>query len=73
MKYIKMYFACAKTSLAQVVAYRADFIMGSIITLLSNILFPLVTVLIYANGASFPGWNMWEDIAPFVPQGGTKL
>lgn len=60
MKYIKMYFACAKTSLAQVVAYRADFIMGSIITLLSNILFPLVTVLIYANGASFPGWNMWE-------------
>lgn len=60
MRYIKMYFACAKTSLAQVAAYRADFIMGSVITLLSNILFPLVTILIYANGASFPDWNIWE-------------
>ena len=60
MKYIKIYFACVKTAFAQAAAYRADFIMGSFITLLSNILFPLVTILIYANGAEFPGWNMWE-------------
>lgn len=60
MKYIKIYLACIKTAFAQAAAYRADFIMGTFITLLSNILFPLVTILIYANGASFPGWNMWE-------------
>ncbi len=60
MKYIKIYLACVKTAFAQAAAYRADFIMGSFITLLSNILFPLVTILIYANGAQFPGWNMWE-------------
>lgn len=60
MKHIKMYFACVRTAFAQAAAYRTDFIMGSFITLLSNILFPLVTVLIYANGAEFPGWNMWE-------------
>ena len=60
MKYIKIYLACIKTSFAQAAAYRADFIMGSFITLLSNILFPLVTVLIYANGAEFPGFSMWE-------------
>ncbi len=60
MKYIKMYFACVRTAFAQAAAYRADFIMGTFITLLSNILFPLVTVLIYANGAEFPGWDMWE-------------
>lgn len=60
MKHIRIYFACVKTAFAQAAAYRADFIMGSFITLLSNILFPLVTILIYANGAQFPGWNMWE-------------
>ena len=60
LKYIKIYLACIKTSFAQAAAYRADFIMGSFITLLSNILFPLVTVLIYANGAEFPGFSMWE-------------
>lgn len=60
MRYIKIYVACVKTALAQAAAYRADFIMGSFITLLSNVLFPLVTILIYANGAEFPGWNMWE-------------
>ncbi len=60
MKYIRMYYVCVRTAFAQAAAYRADFIMGSFITLLSNILFPLVTVLIYTNGAEFPGWNMWE-------------
>lgn len=60
MKYIRVYFVCVRTAFAQAAAYRADFILGSFITLLSNILFPLVTILIYANGAEFPGWNMWE-------------
>ncbi len=60
MKHIKMYLACAHTAFSRAAAYRADFILGSIITLLSNILFPLVTVLIYTNGAAFPGWSMWD-------------
>lgn len=60
MKHIRVYLACVRTAFAQAAAYRADFLMGSFITLLSNVLFPLVTVLIYANGATFPGWNMWE-------------
>lgn len=60
MRHLKIYGVCVRTAFSQAAAYRMDFILGSIITLLSNILFPLVTVLIYANGASFPGWNMWE-------------
>jgi ABC-2 type transport system permease protein len=31
-----------------------------IITLGFNILFPLVTILIYGSGARFPGWNFYE-------------
>lgn len=60
MKYLKIYSACVHTALSRAAAYRADFILGNFITLLSNVIFPLVTVLIYANGAQFPGWTMWE-------------
>lgn len=60
MYYIKLYLACMRTAFSKAAAYRADFLLSSFITLLSNIIFPLVTVLVYANGAEFPGWDMWE-------------
>ncbi len=60
MRYIKIYLTCVRVAFSQAAAYRTDFILGNIITLLSNILFPLVTVVIYANGAEFPEWSMWE-------------
>lgn len=55
-----IYKSGVKTSLAGVMTYRFDFILSMIITLLSNILFPLVTILIYTSGASFPGWDFYE-------------
>ena len=60
MKYVKIYLTCLKTAFSKAAAYRLDFVLGNMITLLSNIIFPLATVLIYANGATFPGWTMWE-------------
>lgn len=60
MRYFKIYLTCLHTAFSKAAAYRLDFILGNFITLLSNIIFPLVTVLIYANGAQFPGWTMWE-------------
>lgn len=60
MKYIKIYLTCLHTAFSRAAAYRLDFVLGNFITLLSNIIFPLVTVLIYANGAEFPRWTMWE-------------
>lgn len=60
MKYIKIYLTCLHTAFSSAAAYRMDFILGNLITLLSNIIFPLVTVLIYSNGAAFPEWSMWE-------------
>lgn len=60
IKYIKIYFSCLHTAFSKAATYRANFILGNFITLLSNIIFPIVTVLIYANGAQFPGWDMWE-------------
>jgi len=60
MNKLKTYFKCVKIALAQASAYRSDFIINIILTIISNLLFPLVTILIYANGTSFPGWTMWE-------------
>lgn len=60
MNYIKIYFSCLHTAFSRAATYRANFILGNFITLLSNIIFPIVTVLIYANGAQFPDWDMWE-------------
>lgn len=55
-----VYKSCVKTALAGIMTYRMDFILQVLITLLSNILFPLVTILIYNSGASFPGWSFYE-------------
>ena len=46
--------------MARALTYRLNFILSLIITLGFNILFPLVTILIYRSGASFPGWNFYE-------------
>lgn len=58
--YAEIYKACLHTVFANLTAYRADFIMFSVINLVSSIVLPLVTLLIYNNGASFPNWTMWE-------------
>ena len=43
-------------------AYRANFFFMVLISLLSNLLLPLLTVLIYAGGASIPGWSFYEAL-----------
>ena len=59
-KYLFIYRECVKTALAQVAAYRLDFILSMIITFFGNVMFPLVTILIYSAGAGFPGWSFYE-------------
>lgn len=59
-KNLKILGICFRISISTATAYRANFIISSVITLLSNILFPLVTMLIYSSGGSFPEWNYWE-------------
>ena len=55
-----IYKTCVATAMATALTYRLNFIMSMIITLGFNILFPLVTILIYGSGASFPGWSFFE-------------
>lgn len=59
-KYLRIYKECVIVAWNQAVAYRLNFILAMIITLFSNVLFPLFTVMIYRTGSSFPGWNIYE-------------
>lgn len=60
IKYLKIYKETIKNCISQTAAYRANFILATIVTILSNIVFPLVTLLIYQSGASFEDWSMYE-------------
>jgi ABC-2 type transport system permease protein len=60
MKWFRIYKTCVGIAMARSLTYRLDFVLSLLITLGFNILFPLVTILIYRSGASFPGWNFYE-------------
>jgi ABC-2 type transport system permease protein len=59
-RYLEVYKQCIYSALLSASAYRMNFIVSSLITLVGNILFPLVTLLIYRAGASFSGWSFYE-------------
>ncbi|OKP81816.1 hypothetical protein A3844_25205 [Paenibacillus helianthi] len=59
-RYLDVYKQCMYSAAQSAVAYRMNFIVSSLITLVGNILFPLVTLLIYRAGTSFPGWSLYE-------------
>jgi ABC-2 type transport system permease protein len=58
--YLTAYATCVKIALSQALAYRASFLLSCLITLAGNLAFPLITLLIYGAGASFPGWGFYE-------------
>ena len=47
-------------AVARALTYRLNFMLSLLITIGYNALFPLVSILIYRSGASFPGWNFYE-------------
>lgn len=53
-RYVEVYKQCMYSAVQTASAYRMNFIVSSLITLIGNILFPLVTLLIYRAGTSFP-------------------
>ncbi len=59
---VRIHLQGIKTALASRMAYRGDFFMSTVIMLLEEMLAPLITILVYHNGASFPGWTMSEAL-----------
>jgi ABC-2 type transport system permease protein len=59
---LRIYLAGVKTALAARMAYRGDFFLSMLFMLLMEMGAPLITMLIYRTGASFPGWSMYEAL-----------
>ncbi len=51
-----------RISFATRAAYRGDFVLSLVVTLLLEAVAPLVTVLVYGAGARFPGWSRDEAL-----------
>lgn len=52
----------ARISFATRAAYRGDFLLSLLVTVLLEAVTPMVTVLVYGAGARFPGWSMREAL-----------
>jgi ABC-2 type transport system permease protein len=59
---IRTYLAILQTTLAARMAYRGDFFISAFMIVIGDFLVPLITLMIYATGAAFPGWNMYEAL-----------
>lgn len=60
MVQIKIYLLAFKNALASRMAYRIDLFISAFVMLFFELIIPLVTLLIYNSGASFPGWEFHE-------------
>lgn len=59
-KYLKIYKEAIRISFSSAIAYRVNFLLNTLITLVSNIVLPMITIMIYGAGASFNDWSMYE-------------
>lgn len=59
-RYLLIYKECIRVAFATASTYRLNFFLNCVIMLLGDILFPLITILIYGSGAGFSGWTVYE-------------
>ena len=59
---MRVYGQGIKIAFRQMLAYRADFLLSTALSILENLAVPLVTLLLYGAGGAFPGWNMYEAL-----------
>jgi ABC-2 type transport system permease protein len=59
---LHVYLISLKNALSQRMVYRGDFFISSVIALLFEFIVPIITLLIYYSGSSFPGWSMNEAL-----------
>lgn len=54
--------AVMKVKLAEMMAYRSHFMLSVLLLIVGDLVVPLVTLLVYRSGASFPGWTLYEAL-----------
>ncbi|GIP15595.1 hypothetical protein J40TS1_12370 [Paenibacillus montaniterrae] len=54
--------AVIRVKLAEQMAYRSHFALSVLLLVIGDLVVPLVTLLVYRSGASFPGWSLHEAL-----------
>lgn len=54
--------AVMRTKLAEQMAYRGHFFLSLTLLVAGDLVVPLITLLVYRSGASFPGWTLYEAL-----------
>lgn len=54
--------AVIRVKLAEQMAYRSHFALSVLLLVVGDLVVPLVTLLVYRSGASFPGWSLHEAL-----------
>lgn len=57
---MRIYLIGLRNNFAAAVAYRANLVFCVAMTVVGDLVIPLVSVLIYGSGAGFAGWGMYE-------------
>lgn len=57
---VRAFLSVMRTIVASRLAYRGDLYITMFVTLLGEAVLPLITLLIYRSGATFPGWSLGE-------------
>lgn len=57
---MKAYLIGLRNSFAAAAAYRANLIFCISMTIVGDLIVPMVSILIYSGGAGFAGWGMYE-------------
>lgn len=62
MSVVRLYLQGMKTSIAGRLTDRTDYLLSMMIMLFFDMIMPLVTIIIYSTGATFPGWSLYEAL-----------
>ncbi|GAA3399522.1 ABC transporter permease [Paenibacillus hodogayensis] len=59
---IRTYLSILQTTFAARMTYRGDFFISALMIVIGDLIVPLVTLILYRSGASFPGWSLYEAL-----------
>lgn len=54
--------AVMRVKIAEMMAYRSHFVLSVLLLIVGDLVVPLITLLVYRSGASFPGWSLHEAL-----------
>ncbi|MBH5319877.1 ABC-2 family transporter protein [Paenibacillus sp. GSMTC-2017] len=54
--------AVMRTKIAEQTAYRSHFFLSLFLMIAGDLLVPMLTLLVYSSGVSFPGWSLHEAL-----------